>query len=777
MLRQVDGLVDYFGGLLDGDRAEIEKLEGRLASRDAEIAELRRRQPRPVPPGPNPPPPPPPPRRWRCWIWCAVVTAALLALIIGLAAGLGARRRTAAAAAPEFLFAPVALAAPDGSALDLRLAVTRAGATVHYVVVPRTTQQPPATSRAGSSGTTTTDASAQLLGDHPGRSIIAASAGLLGGSVLEGAAVACGRLPVPVAGANVTLSIAGAAAAAASAECGQQRSALTARAGRAGQVSCARCPTLVAGANYTVWLVPGGGGGGGTAAVGAPASVKAATSTSWGATALLGGAGASNETSIAVARVAAAGDSAFNLTFGLTAPGALHFAVVYAAMSARFVESYVAFDNAPGDAAALVGGDLTAFSGGVVARGSCSVPRAGVVTSCRIGPAAANDGPGTYACTSIGGGGSGGAGAGGAAAAVSCTVQNACFGALCEFSRFGVAPGTAYKVVLVPQGSAGGLGAPRVAGSFRTLAPQSAPQPLGSLRVEEGGVGADRISLAGVGQDRPGFVYVLVVRQAAQRAAAERIAAGTATNFTQLQLVTSAAAADDDGGGVTPQLLLLQQQQQQQLLRHRRRARQLLASVGGANLTVLPPETAPPGAGATFLPQCPQGLACNPAAAIAAFVPEGAAAVAHSECVPVQRITDEAGVLAPGLADDTVYRVVAVTADPAGRQAAWQAVVRTRDATPPQLTVVELPPPLFTSFQVVVALSEPGTVYAALALEAAADADPAAAGNASLALAAASDANSSATCPPQFAVRRRKRCMHIGQHRVFSVCEPCIPNL
>lgn len=69
---------------------------------------------------------------------------------------------------------------------------------------------------------------------------------------------------------------------------------------------------------------------------------------------------------------------------------------------------------------------------------------------------------------------------------------------------------------MVPQSLDGSLGGtPQDAGWFVTSPPQAGPQPGPSLRVNPV-IGADRFSVEGVGQDKPGFVYVLVTRPAAQ---------------------------------------------------------------------------------------------------------------------------------------------------------------------------------------------------------------------------------------------------------------------
>lgn len=238
-------------------------------------------------------------------------------------------------------------------------------------------------------------------------------------------AAACGQLPIGLPGANLTLSIISLAS---TAEC-EQLAALEAGSGGQDATSCARCPQLAAGAPYTIWLVPSGAEGG----VGRLASVKVATGADWVSStpAVVSRGGGSNDTAIAAARVAPAGESSFNLSFSLTRPGTLHFLVLYSSLVARYVDTYVAFDNAPSDATALLTSDLAAFSNGVVARGSCAVAAAGATASCRFGPAAADgaDG-GDYACSP----------------AVSCRLQNTCFGSLCDYSRYGIVPNSTYKV-------------------------------------------------------------------------------------------------------------------------------------------------------------------------------------------------------------------------------------------------------------------------------------------------------------------------------------------
>lgn len=150
----------------------------------------------------------------------------------------------------------------------------------------------------------------------------------------------------------------------------------------------------------------------------------------------------------------------------------------------------------------------------------------------------------------------------------------------------------------------------------------------------------------------------------------------------------------------------------------RRRGRALLQA---ANLTVLPPERAPfPAAGSAFMPVCPAAAPCDTAGVVAQYMPGGHAGVVHRECFPVQRITSTSASVVQGLADDTHYSVLLVTRDLAGHTAAWSALVRTQDLTPPVLSAQQAPAPGFTSFNVAVGLDEPGTAYAILAPAAAA---------------------------------------------------------
>ncbi len=116
-------------------------------------------------------------------------------------------------------------------------------------------------------------------------------------------------------------------------------------------------------------------------------------------------------------------------------------------------------------------------------------------------------------------------------------------------------------------------------------------------------------------------------------------------------------------------------------------------------------------------------------------------AVVHTECLPVRRITGQSSVVASGLRNDTLYRVMVVTTDLVGHQDAWTALVRTQDMTPPWLRLVDAPPPRFTGFDLVATLDEAGTVYAGLAL--------AGAGG------GAAGPSTPAACPPVFAVSSR----------------------
>ncbi|KAI8463288.1 MAG: hypothetical protein J3K34DRAFT_496093 [Monoraphidium minutum] len=505
IIQQVDGLVAYFNGLYDEDRAAINELEGEVAAKDEVIAALQQQahiqqqhrhhhhshhqQQKPGlgdtghglasggarmsasgarmsgtgarMSGTGAPLLSAGERRpsevgggsggggggWISLLWggksrpsgawtlCALLVVALFAVVVGLAAGLAAKSRQAAGAAasavlpvPHFSYVPQLLA-PGDLTINLQLALTSAG-TVHFVVVP-----------AGQ------EAGGKL--DRGG--VMAASQGLLSGSALENVSTACGQVPVPLPGRNLTLSIASAHD---TPECSANTEYLAA-AGSA-RASCARCPRLAPSTLYSVLLVTSAGAGqlGDIAVVQAPM-------------------GASPRANISVVdpSAEAAGAGAFRLRFTLDAPGTLRFAVLYSAMAARFGDTYVTFGNAPADAAALLASDLAGFSGGVVARGSCTVAAANVATQCRIGPLREGDAAGASECQPEG--------------VATCEVSNACFGVLCDYSRFGIVGSTNY-------------------------------QPSAGLRVSPL-VGPDRFSVEGVGQERPGLAYVIVTRHSNQR--------------------------------------------------------------------------------------------------------------------------------------------------------------------------------------------------------------------------------------------------------------------
>jgi hypothetical protein len=64
----------------------------------------------------------------------------------------------------------------------------------------------------------------------------------------------------------------------------------------------------------------------------------------------------------------------------------------------------------------------------------------------------------------------------------------------------------------VPQSADGSIyGEPRDIGTFRTPPSQRPPRPLDGLAISSV-VGADRFTVEQVGQDKPGFAYVIVTR-------------------------------------------------------------------------------------------------------------------------------------------------------------------------------------------------------------------------------------------------------------------------
>jgi hypothetical protein len=271
----------YFTALADADAAAIARLQSAVAAKDLVISELQQQGAQQQGQQPQQPQPPPQHQQharsnfsnsifllgnpagnaprgsgWaasrKCTLAVALAALALVVIIIGLAAGLGAQRARqpragAALAPPEFVRAPVLLSSINGSSssssssLNIQVALTQPG-TLHYAVV-----------RAGAAWEGSAAAVAQ------------AAAGLLGDTALEGAAVACGQLPIPLANVDFTLSIGNQTT---SAECAQ--AAPVGADGRAARKSCARCPSLQPSAPYVVYLAPSR-----QTSVGALASVEA----------------------------------------------------------------------------------------------------------------------------------------------------------------------------------------------------------------------------------------------------------------------------------------------------------------------------------------------------------------------------------------------------------------------------------------------------------------------------------------------------------------------
>jgi hypothetical protein len=149
---------------------------------------------------------------------------------------------------------------------------------------------------------------------------------------LQETAKACGQLAVLHSRANYTLSIA--ADALLTLECQQQAGA--AAAGGSAPPSCARCPQLIPATNYTLLLVAQSPSGATSQAV----SVPVFTLGTWSAAApaLLGTPGVA-------AAPGTAGETALALAFAVDRPGRLHYLVVYDSMYARFMDTYVVFDN------------------------------------------------------------------------------------------------------------------------------------------------------------------------------------------------------------------------------------------------------------------------------------------------------------------------------------------------------------------------------------------------------------------------------------------------
>ena len=173
-----------------------------------------------------------------------------------------------------------------------------------------------------------------------GRALAAASEGQ-GGTRIEAWAVACGQLPVIRAHTNFTLTI---ATANSSMEC-QQQAALAAAGGPA--VSCSRCPQLRPLTPYTLLLAPR------NQRAGAVVALPVSTAPPWVVRppSFIGSPSAS-----------APGESTLQIDFTADGVGKVNYAVVYDSVYARFMDTYVVFDNQVRWAGARgwLGGDGTA---------------------------------------------------------------------------------------------------------------------------------------------------------------------------------------------------------------------------------------------------------------------------------------------------------------------------------------------------------------------------------------------------------------------------------
>jgi hypothetical protein len=124
--------------------------------------------------------------------------------------------------------------------------------------------------------------------------------------------------------------------------------------------------------------------------------------------------------------VKAASEYSFDLSFSLDRPGSLTYVVAYQSMFARFDNNYVVFDTSVPDISYLLKADLSAFTDGIVARGTIKVADASQAYTCRVGGSNAG-----LNCSC----GSG-----------PCNTEALCFGSLCKYSKYALAANTTYRV-------------------------------------------------------------------------------------------------------------------------------------------------------------------------------------------------------------------------------------------------------------------------------------------------------------------------------------------
>ncbi|DBA74581.1 TPA: hypothetical protein ACH3X2_009453 [Trebouxia sp. C0005] len=364
-------------------------------------------------------------RRQPCfWLAACVAALAMLLTIILCALLIGNDH-------PNFVAGPTILAT-SGCGFDTSMVVDRSG-FVYYTAIP-----------------------SQLFlddldpGDYTAADVLT-TANAMQKSKLQTLSVACGRVRVPRAYANVTLSVSGCADN--STEC--QQAGQLADEGDSPELYCQRCPTLESASDYTLLLVAVSDAHRhrDSALQLLPVSTKDVTPPVFLSTPYASG----------------IGDSNFTLTVQLNEPGTVFYGIYYASFYTQYVQLLAAYGLAAPTSEEILEISPSSFQGALAGSGSLSVPHAYTLTSGLVEPL--------------------------------------CSGAICQQSIYALAPNTPYQVWLVAVDTVGN------AQAVPTLVPvQTAPDTSPPALLAGSGPGSVTTSSfdAAFSIDTAGAIYYII---------------------------------------------------------------------------------------------------------------------------------------------------------------------------------------------------------------------------------------------------------------------------